>query len=164
MERRIPRAGEIYRHFKGKKYRILYNATSTETGEDMVIFETVEGSHKVYASLLESFRAAIDVGKEPHAEQKRRFELCRDMREGPAAELRRQGTATSPILKLLELEDNEARILVLQRQQRELDGRFLTGASESLEFAETGDSVEERYAALMRFLKTKPKYGGRRLR
>ena len=101
MERRIPRAGEIYRHFKGKKYRILYNATSTETGEDMVIFEAVEGSHKVYASLLESFLAALDMGKYPHADQKRRFELCRDMREGPAAELRRQGTTTSLILKFL---------------------------------------------------------------
>ena len=164
MERRIPRAGEIYRHFKGKKYRILYNATSTETGEDMVIFEAVEGSHKVYASLLESFLAALDTGKYPHADQKRRFELCRDMREGPAAELRRQGTTTSLILKFLELEDNEERIRFLQRHQTELDGRFLTAASESLEFTETGDSVEERFAALMRFLKTKQKYEGRRLR
>ena len=164
MERKIPRAGEIYRHFKGKKYRILYNATSTETGEDMVIFETVEGSHKVYASLLESFLAALDTGKYPHADQKRRFELCRDMREGPAAELRRQGTTTSLILKFLELEDNEERIRFLQRHQTELDGRFLTAASESLEFTETGDSVEERFAALMRFLKTKQKYEGRRLR
>ena len=164
MERRIPRAGEIYRHFKGKKYRILYNATSTETGEDMVIFETVEGSHKVYASLLESFLAALDMGKYPNADQKRRFELCRDMREGPAAELRRQGTTTSLILKFLELEDNEERIRFLQRHQTELDGRFLTAASESLEFTETGDSLEERFAALMRFLKTKQKYEGRRLR
>lgn len=164
MERRIPRAGEIYRHFKGKKYRILYNATSTETGEDMVIFETVEGSHKVYASLLESFLAALDTGKYPHADQKRRFELCRDMREGPAAELRRQGTTTSLILKFLELENNEERIRFLQRHQTELDGRFLTAASESLEFTETGDSLEERFAALMRFLKTKQKYEGRRLR
>lgn len=164
MERRIPRAGEIYRHFKGKKYRILYNATSTETGEDMVIFEAVEGSHKVYASLLESFLASLDTGKYPHADQKRRFELCRDMREGPAAELRRQGTTTSLILKFLELEDNEERIRFLQRHQTELDGRFLTAASESLEFIETGDSLEERFAALMRFLKTKQKYEGRRLR
>ena len=130
----------------------------------MVIFETVEGSHKVYASLLESFLAALDTGKYPHADQKRRFELCRDMREGPAAELRRQGTTTSLILKFLELEDNEERIRFLQRHQTELDGRFLTAASESLEFTETGDSLEERFAALMRFLKTKQKYEGRRLR
>ena len=65
MERRIPKAGDIYRHFKGKKYRILYNATSTETGEDMVIFETVEGGHKVYASLLESFLSPLDTGRHP---------------------------------------------------------------------------------------------------
>ena len=164
MERRIPKAGDIYRHFKGKKYRILYNATSTETGEDMVIFETVEGGHKVYASLLESFLSPLDTGRHPHADQKYRFELCRDMQAGAASELRRQGNTTSLILKFLELEDNDQRIRFLQRHQTELDSRFLTAAAESLEFAETGDSVEERFAALMRFLKTKQKYEGRRLR
>lgn len=164
MERRIPRAGDIYRHFKGRKYRILYIATCTETGEDMVIFETEEGPHKVYASALEAFLSPLDTGRYPRAEQKYRFELCRDLREGPAAELRRQGSTTALILKFLELEDNGDRIQFLQRHQTEIDGRFLTAAAESLEFAENGDSVEERLAALMRFLRTKMKYEGRRLR
>ena len=63
MERRIPRAGDIYRHFKGRKYRILYIATCTETGEDMVIFEAAEGTHKVYASALETFLRPFGYGK-----------------------------------------------------------------------------------------------------
>ena len=155
---------DIYRHFKGRKYRILYIATCTETGEDMVIFETEEGPHKVYASALEAFLSPLDTGRYPRAEQKYRFELCRDLREGPAAELRRQGSTTALILKFLELEDNGDRIQFLQRHQTEIDGRFLTAAAESLEFAENGESVEERLAALMRFLRTKMKYEGRRLR
>jgi len=79
MERRIPRAGDIYRHFKGRKYKILHIATCTETGEDMVIFETAEGTHKVYASALEAFLSPLDTGRYPQAEQKYRFELrsCR---------------------------------------------------------------------------------------
>lgn len=164
MERRIPRAGEIYRHFKGKRYKVLYIATSTETGEEMVIFETVEGARKVYASLLESFLSPLDTGKYPHAEQKYRFELCRDRKESPGAELRRQGNITSLILKFLELEENDEKISFLQRHQREIDSRFLTAAAESMDFSETGESVEERFAALMRFLKTKQRYEGQRRR
>lgn len=164
MERRVPKAGDVYRHFKGKKYRILCNAISTETGEDMVIFETMEGSRKVYASLLESFLSPLDQVRYPHADQKYRFELCRGMEDGPSSELRRQGNTTSLILKFLELEDNEARIQFLRRHQTEIDSRFLTAASESMEFAETGESVEERLASLMRFLRTKLQYEGRRMR
>lgn len=164
MERRIPKAGDVYRHFKGRKYRILHIAVCTETGEEMVVFETTEGGHKVYASVLEVFLSPLDTEKYPQAEQKYRFELCRDFREGAAAELRRQGSTTALILKFLELEDNGDRIQFLQRHQTEIEGRFLTAAAESLEFAETGESVEERLAALMRFLRTKMKYEGRRLR
>lgn len=164
MERRIPKAGDIYRHFKGRRYKILHIATCTETGGDMVIFETVEGAHKIYASDLEVFLSPLDTAKYPQAEQKYRFELCRDLWEGHAAELRRQGSTTALILKFLELEDNGDKIKFLQRHQTEIDGRFLTATAESLEFVENGESVEERFAALMRFLRTKMKYEGSRLR
>lgn len=164
MERRIPKTGDVYRHFKGKRYKILYIATCTETGEDMVIFETVQGERKVYASFLETFLSPLDTGKYPNAEQKFRFELCRDLQENAVTDIRRQGSTTVLILKFLELDDNEERIRFLQKHQSEIDGRFLTAASESLEFAENAETVEERFAALMRFLKTKIKYESRRFR
>ena len=37
MSRRIPKPGDIYKHFKGKQYKILHIAISTETGEDVVV-------------------------------------------------------------------------------------------------------------------------------
>lgn len=164
MERRIPKPGEIYRHFKGKKYKILHIATCTETGEDMVVFETAEGKQNVYASFLDTFLGALDTAKYPHADQKYRFELCRDTEEGSVTRLQKRGSVTSLILEFLDLEDNEERIRFLQRHQSEIDARFLTAASESLEFPENSETIEERYAALMRFLKTKARYEGRRLR
>lgn len=164
MERRIPKEGEVYRHFKGKKYKVLYIATCTETGEDMVVFESEQGEHRVYTSVLEAFLAPLDQKKYPRAEQKYRFELCRDDEEGETARLKRLGSTTARILEFLELEDDEDRISYLQKHKDQMDARFLTAASESLEFTENGDSIEERYAALMRFLKTKMKYESRRLR
>ena len=164
MDRRLPRKGDIYRHFKGRKYKILDLAVCTETGEDMVIFETTGETRKVYASFLETFLSPLDTGKYPHADQKYRFELCRDQKTETALVLKRHGNTTTLILEFLDLNDNEERIQFLQKHQSEIDARFLTAAAESLEFIENSETVEERYAALIRFLKTKSRYESGRLR
>ena len=130
----------------------------------MVIFETAEGARKVFASFLETFLSPLDTGKYPHADQKYRFELCRDARDRDLLGLKRHGNTTSLILEFLDLNDNEERIQFLQKHQSEIDARFLTAASESLEFVENAETVEERYAALIRFLKTKSRYESRRMR
>ena len=130
----------------------------------MVIFETAEGTRKVFASFLETFLSPLDVGKYPHADQKYRFELCRDVSESDILGLKRHGNTTSLILEFLDLNDNEERVQFLQKHRPEIDARVLTAAAESLEFAENAETVEERYAALIRFLKTKSRYESRRMR
>lgn len=163
MSRRRPQPGDIYRHFKGRKYKILHNAVFTETGEEMVIFETVQGDKQVYASLLESFLSPLDTEKYSEAGQKYRFELFRD--EGFDLIRQKYTGTTELILEFLDLEENDARAEFLQKHRDEIDSRFLTAASESLEFSETADNIEERFAALLRFLRTKAKYeGNNRLR
>lgn len=158
MDRRIPKKGDIYRHFKGKKYKILDLAVCTETGEDMVVFETVDGPRRVYASFLETFLSPLDAARHPHSEQKYRFELCREEKSDPRANLKRHGSTTTLILEFLELDDNDQKIRFLQRHQAQIDARFLTAAAESLDFTENAETTEERYAALIRFLKTKARY------
>ena len=100
----------------------------------------------------------LDTGKYPHADQKYRFELCRDDVAATVADLKRRRSTTSLILGFLDLGDNDQRVRFLQKHQAEIDSRFLTAAAESLEFTENQESVEERYAAFLRFLKTKAKY------
>ncbi len=158
MSRKMPRKGDIYRHFKGKKYRIIDLAVCTETGEDMVIFESADENRRVYASFLESFLSALDTGKYPHADQKYRFELCRDEKGPSGSALKRHGSTTSLILEFLDLEDNDQRIRFLQKHRARIDSRFFAAAAESLEFTDDSDTVEERVSALIRFLKTKAKY------
>ena len=68
------------------------------------------------------------------------------------------------ILEFLDLDDNESRAEFLQKHQAQIDSRFLTPAAESLEFTERAETLEERYAALLRFLRTKMRYEGGRLR
>lgn len=63
--------GAVYRHFKGKKYRVLGVAKHSETLEELVIYQSMDEDKMLWARPKKMFCSKVTVD----GEEKERFEL-----------------------------------------------------------------------------------------
>lgn len=145
---RIPKKGEIYKHFKGNLYEIIAIAKHTETMEDMVVYSEVDGE-KTYARPLEMFVSKVDKEKYPDILQAYRFEL-------------QDQKSKLSIMDFLDLSTATDKIQYLEAMKDSMTEEFVGMASQSLDFVENAGTLDERYRALLQYLRTVEKYEKRR--
>ncbi len=55
----------VYRHYKGKLYRVLYVATHSETLEKLVVYQALYGEFGYWARPLTMFTEMVEVDGKP---------------------------------------------------------------------------------------------------
>lgn len=157
MENARPKEGECYRHFKGNEYKILAIAKHTETMEELVIYQDMNGEHQIYARPLSMFLSKVDREKYPEVSQCYRFERMDEVQDNLT-------TTQNLLLAFLDCPTATEQIRFLQAKRNDIDGDFLAMAAQCLEFAEVRTDFEERYGDLLHFLRMKERFENGRMR
>ena len=183
--REIPKAGQIYRHFKGHLYQIVTIARHSETLEALVIYQALYGDFQVYARPLHMFMSELDKEKYSDVKQRERFELVQtaneitvdemyaaeEAAEAPAqakavAEAPAESVEEAPqsvkldtgLEQFLDADSFEARLRIFTGIQHRLTDDMINIMAISLDTEVPEGSIENRIASLKNFLVTQVKY------
>lgn len=159
---RIPKTGEIYRHFKNKLYQIVAIAEHTEDGQKLVIYQALYGTYKVYARPLEMFISEVDHEKYPDVEQKYRFEKVEF-----AEEVQEETADIQPeagLLAFLDEEDWDEKYNILVSLRDKMNDRLIDNLAVVLDVVIPEGPVDKRYEQLKICVRTRQKYESQHLR
>lgn len=190
----LPKANEIYRHFKGNLYRVITIATHTETREKLVIYQALYGDFGIYARELSMFMSRVDRQKYPDAPQEYRFELVPEIigqqrsmeiavsetsagpETKPQSQAERMTKAAEPeaeneeaaldsrLLAFLDADTYREKLNLLISMRESLTEDMVTTMAASLDIEVSEGVIEERYDALKNCLLMLEKYECSRLR
>lgn len=147
MTERMPKSGEIYRHFKNKLYQVVTVATHSETGEQLVIYQALYGDFAVYARPLEMFTSEVDHVKYPEVQQKYRFEKVEMQQDKEPVHPVQQKSETAAVSKMAEPETQP--VSRPQEQSTEAESATEEGINPKLMAFLDADDFEEKYNILV---------------
>lgn len=180
---RVPKSGELYRHFKNKLYQVVTVATHSETREELVIYQALYGDFKVYARPLEMFISEVDHEKYPEVEQKYRFEKVereslQKQGQNMSVEIQRETdnvqeqarkswesqSVEEKLTEFFDTEELETRYNILVSLKGEVTDLMINNMAVVLDVVIPDGDVDARYEELKRCVRTKQKYENSRLR
>ena len=171
MNRR-PIAGETYRHFKNKEYKIITIAHHSETGEELVIYQALYGEGMVCARPLDMFVSEVDHEKYPEVTQKYRFEKIADAPEAdlkvaalegmvekePEVKTLAQMTVEEKMMAFFDEDDLEAKYQILLSMRTEITDTMIDNMAVVLDFVIPDGEIGMRFDSLKHAIQTKQRY------
>ena len=171
MNRR-PTAGETYRHFKNKEYKIITIAHHSETGEELVVYQALYGEGMVCARPLDMFVSEVDHEKYPEVTQKYRFEKIADAPEAnakvallnenaqnePKVKTLAQMTAEEKMMAFFDEDDLEAKYQILLAMRTEITDTMIDNMAVVLDIVIPDGEIAVRFENLKRAIQTKQRY------
>ena len=149
MERR-PVAGEVYRHFKNKNYKIIAIAHHSETGEELVIYQALYGEGMICARPLDMFVSEVDHEKYPEVKQKYRFEKIKAQAFEMSIEDR--------MMKFFDEETLEGKYQVLLTMREEITDMMIDNMAVVLDLVIDEGPTGKRYEDLKHAIQMKQKF------
>lgn len=157
----IPKANEVYKHFKGNLYQIVAIAQHSETGEQLVVYQALGGDKAIYARPLSMFFDRLDPVKYPRAKQEYRFELQQEAGTDAAGE---ELNIDPMVLEFLDADTYEQRLNILAGLRHRITDDMLTTMAIACDVELPEGDLEERFLGLRNCLMTKDKYESSRMR
>lgn len=168
----LPKAQQIYRHFKGKLYQVVTLAEHTETGEMLVIYQALYDEFKVYARPLSMFMEKVDKNKYPNAKQEYRFALyngenkdedagttvkAAETNSGAVTENLKDSTLEETeidpmVLEFLDASSCEKRLNILAALHHRITDEMINTMAVAIDVEVEEGDIEERYEALHKSL------------
>lgn len=155
MERR-PAAGETYRHFKDKEYKVIAIAEHSETGEELVIYQALYGEGKICARPLDMFVSEVDHKKYPDVKQKFRFEKITDAPE--KEKTLDQMTAEEKMMAFFDTDDLETRYRILSKMRDDITDTMIDNMAVVMDVVIPDGPITMRYDNLKYAIQTKQRY------
>lgn len=191
---RIPKPGEIYKHFKDKLYQIITVATHTETHERLVIYQALYGDYKIFARPLDMFLSEVDHNKYPGINQTYRFELYghnytvdsiensnkkeienkvieKEEIDKKEVEMKviedkelDESGVNSVLLQFLDAKSYNDKLAVIISKRKSINDRLLNDMAVSIDCTIEEGTIEERIKGLIFALETLARFENKRLR
>ena len=150
MPQSNPMAGEVYRHSKGKMYKVQGIAVHFETGEAMVIYQEMYGDNITYVRPYESFIENFT------------FTPTGIQTDDTPTEKEPQ---ESPMLRFLDTDDFDEKYEILCNiPKADIDDVLVDNLAVTLDVVIPDGPIEQRFAELKTCVRTRKKYESLRRR
>ena len=135
MPGKLPEIGFLYTDQQGTLFRFIGTSRHWQTMEELLIFQAEE-ENVLYAVPVPDFTKEFQKAENGHT--------------------------SVLLLRFLEAESNEEKLLILQKNRPEVTEDFLEAAAQSMDYTLSGDSEEMQFLDFENYIRTKIKYERKR--